>query len=65
MNNKNIMKILKSPQKLELTVVAKRDPVDESGYIRYSEPVIHMDDETTRYLLKLALMGLESTQESE
>lgn len=64
MNNSSIAKLLQSNQKLELTVTENRDPVDESGYIRFTEPVIKMDDETTRALLKLALLGLETKNKS-
>lgn len=63
MNNLSIAKLLQSNQKLELIVTENRDPVDESGYIRYTEPVMKMDDATTRALLKLALRNLENSSE--
>lgn len=64
MNNDSILKLLQSNKKLNLTVTVNREPVDESGYVRYKDPVMEMDDETTRKLLKLVLTGLENRQKN-
>jgi hypothetical protein len=62
MQNSPILKLLNSDKKLQLTIVSTRDPVDESGYIRYSEPMMTLDDDTTRQLLQLALTGIKATE---
>lgn len=61
MKNSPLLQLLNSDKQLQLTVVSKRDPVDESGYIRYSEPMMTLDNETTRQLLQLALAGIQAT----
>lgn len=52
MKKQVIENLLQSPRKLKLTVMSNRDPVDESGYIRYNEELVELGDEETRSLLE-------------